>query len=263
MVEPEPEPVVEKTAPIAADPTPTIADPVAQTLRIGPPQFRPFVVHAPPIVFAPKEDTTSVPPRESPAGETPPAESVAPVPPPVAMQPPVAESRPEFPKETIAEHLPLSPESLLEKPAAPSPELPPFESASPPLLDGKVREFFQSDAPLPLPRVCQILAALPGIHGCILVTRAAESQSGELPAGLDPAVIRDLSQRMRGALADRAETFRVGEVQHLTLHAEQYSLSFFTRGEACACAIHRARIFLPGVSERFAAVAEELARASH
>ena len=125
-------------------------------------------------------------------------------------------------------------------------------------LDGRVREIFASDAPLPLPRVSQLLAVLPGIQGCILFTRSAESQSGELPAGLDPSAIRDLSQRMSGALSDRAEIFRPGEVQHLTLHAEQYTLSLFTFSEACACAVHRARIFLPGVRERFAVVVEEL-----
>ena len=126
-----------------------------------------------------------------------------------------------------------------------------------------MRTFFPSDSPLPLPRVSQLLAALPGIHGCILITRSAESLSGQLPGGLDAAAIRDLSQRMRGALSDRGKIFGTGEMQHLTLHAEQYSLSLFTRGETCACAIHRARIFLPSVREKFSAVADELARVSH
>ena len=55
------------------------------------------------------------------------------------------------------------------------------------------------------------------------------------------------------ALADRG-------VQHVTLHAEDYSLSLFIRGQACVCAVHRASIFLPGVREKFSAVAEELSR---
>ena len=249
---PAPETVVEKALPFAAEPAPVPAPPLAEvsatTLRIGPPQFRPFVVHAPPIVFAPAETSAAAQPQPVIA------ESVEPSPPE-----PVAETSPELPEPT--------PETIVEPPVEnhpePLPDFSAFHSASPLLLDGRVREFFQSDAPLPLPRVSQLLASLPGIHGCILITRAAESHSGQLPGGLDPAAIRDLSQRMRGALADRAENFGSGEVQHLTLHAEHYSLSLFTRGEACACAVHRARIFLPGVREKFAAVAEELARASH
>ena len=66
---------------------------------------------------------------------------------------------------------------------------------------------------------------------------------------------------MHSALAGRVGIFGPDHVYHVTLHVEDYSLSFFTRGEACVCAVHRARIFLPGVRERFAAVAEELARA--
>ena len=256
---PEPEPVVKNTPPIAAEPAPvsvpSLAEVPTTTLRIGPPQFRPFVVHAPPIVLAPAE-----------------APATAPIQP--AEQPVVAESVDALPPEPVATAMRAEPEpepeprsqAIVEpsgeKPTAPLPDFSAFESASHLLLDGQVREFFPSDAPLPLPRVSQLLAALPGIHGCLLITRTAESHSGQLPNGLDPSAIRDLSQRMRGALADRAETFGSGEAQHLTLHAEQFSLSLFTRGEACACAIHRARIFLPGVRERFAAVAEELARIS-
>ena len=254
---PEPEPLVEDTLPIAVEPAPvpapSLAEVPATTLRIGPPQFRPFVVHAPPIVRAPAE-----------------APAAAPLPP--AEPPVIAEAVDALPPEPVAPAMREEPapepqpqaivESPVEKPAAPLPDFSAFEAASHLVLDGQVREFFPSDAPLPLPRVSQLLAALPGIHGCLLLTRTAESHSGQLPHGLDPSAIRDLSQRLRGALADRAETFGSGEVQHLTLHAERFSLSLFTRGEACACAIHRARIFLPGVREKFAAVAEELARAS-
>ena len=257
-VAPEPEPVVENTLPIAVEPAPVPAPPLAEvpatTLRIGPPQFRPFVVHAPPIVFAPAEVPAAAPiqPAEQPVV----AEFVDALPPEPVAQAMREEPEPELPPQAIVE-------PPVEKPTAPLPDFSAFESASHLLLDGRVREFFPSDAPFPLPRVSQLLAALPGIHGCLLIARTAESHSGQLPQGLDPSAIRDLSQRMRGALADRAESFGSGEVQHLTLHAEQFSLSLFIRGEACACAIHRARIFLPGVRERFAAVAEELARVAH
>ena len=235
-----PGPVAPTPAPFTDNPPPVVAGPSISTLHIGPPQFRPFIVQAPPIIFAPTDMAATAPqsPVESPAPE--PVISASALPEPVV----------EIAPEPAVEMLPVNPE--------PQPE-----AASPVLLDGSVRAFFASDAPLALPRVSQLLAALPGIQGCILVTRFAESHGGELPAGLDPSAIRDLSQRMRGALSDHAETFNAGQMQHLTLHAEHYSLSLFTRGEACVCAVHRARIFLPGVRERFSAVAEELARAGH
>jgi hypothetical protein len=68
--------------------------------------------------------------------------------------------------------------------------------------------------------------------------------------------------RMHCALDQKPYAFPASEVEHFTLHAARFSLSLFTRGEACICAVHRARMFLPGVREKFAAVADELGRLS-
>ena len=251
--EPEPtpdEPVVEihtaAPAPFLENPPPPAVEAANPAVHISPPQFRPFVVLPPPIVLAPSESVAGAP---LPAFEHPE--------PAAAPAPPEPEARIEPPVESPIEPEPAEPSPSREMDPAPAPEVSPTSDApSPMCLDGRLREFFASDGPLPIARVSQLLAALPGIQGALLMTRAAESHSGELPAGLDPATIRDLSRRMRGALADHA-----GDVQHLTLHSENYSLSLFTRGEACVCAIHRTRIFLPGVRERFSAAAEELAQA--
>ncbi len=231
-------------APVVETPPPPIATEASNfALRIGPPQFRPFIVQPPRIVLAPTSEIAAVP---EPPPEPPPAPAAAPAPiEPVAATPPVeiapvAEPEPE----------PLPPPA---PPSAPSAEI---------HLDGRVREFFPSENPLAIPHVSQLLAQLPGIQSAVLATRTTRAHTGELPEGLDPAAIYDLSRKMRGALSDSASPFHSHEVQHLTLHSEQYSLTLFTRGEACVCAIHRARIFLPGVRERFSAVAEELARAS-
>ncbi len=251
-------PVAESPAPVPAAPPPV----TAATLRIAPPHFRPFVVHAPPIVFAPASEAAASPVGQSKfavpeqviaATETPPLHSAPSV---TVGEEPLPE---DFSQSTHA----ASANRERKKPSAPPQPDPIPEPVSPFATDGRVREYFPNHGPLTLARVSELLAALPGIHGCVLFSRSAETHSGQLPAGLDPAAIRDISQRMRGALADRAEAFRSGEVQHLTLHADEWSLSLFTRADACACAVHRARIFLPGVRERFAAVAEELARAIH
>ena len=256
---------------------------------------RPFVPWLrPPVLLAPKTGSEEIPPApavlsepepEPPQAFQPPTESVAPEPPPVAPAPVAAESAalaaaalrigpPKFrpmvvlPPRVIASPLdspaPLVPEPLANPEPEPVAEVshiapePPArakKSVGPRALDGKVRELFASDSPLELPRVGQLLATLPGIRGCVIAAPAVEFHSGELPTGLDAPAIRDIGQRMHCALAEHS-----GHVQHVTLHGEDYSLSFFTRGKACVCAVHRAQIFLPGVREKFAAVAEELSR---
>ena len=258
----EPEPVVTMAEPAVPD-APTM------NVRIAPPQFRPVVVLPPPVIASAAE---SAPPVAQP---TPPVPQPAFSAPPVNQEPePVAEAS-HLGDSQVAVHSPVAPEPpapveipepMIERendPApAPASAIPaiPAEPSAPFMLDGNVPALFASDSPLALPRVGQLLAALPGIQGCVLTSRGENARGGELPDGLDARAVRELSQRMRGALSDCAEAFNPGQVQHITLHAERYSLTLFTRGEACVCAVHRARIFLPGVRERFAAVAEGLAR---
>ena len=236
-------PVTPPAPPVTENPLIAATESASSPVRVGPPQFRPFVVQPPPIVLAPLDSGTTV--SHPSVGAS-------------------AHARPE-PESEIARTIP-HPQSAPVAARADVPQVvasapPAINEVAPPFaLDGRVREFFASDAPLALPRVSQLLAALPGIQGCLLVAHSAEYSSGDLPAGLNSSAIIDLSQRMRAALPNGAGTFSADHVQHLTLHAEDYSLSFFTRGAACVCAVHRARIFLPGVRERFAAVADELAR---
>jgi hypothetical protein len=137
--------------------------------------------------------------------------------------------------------------------AAPAP-LPPLS------FDGTLAALFHTAIIRDLPHLGELLAALPGMQACVLVVRELSAHGGALPAGLDPESLRELGQQMNGALSASTGRLSAGEVQHLTLHGERFSLSLFTRGAACVGAVHRARIFLPGVREKFAAVAEELAR---
>lgn len=230
---PTPPPAEPVPEPIPAISAPAISERPAQNLHIAPPQFRPVFLR-PPIVLS----TLDVPPPVEPIAQ--PA-----IPAPVVNQEPVPETA--SPAATAQPEPP---------PPIPEPAIAFTEPVPSHTLDGRIPALFASDAPVSLARVSELLAALPGIKGCILTSPAAEAQAGELPAGLDAPAVRDISRRMHTALADRA-----GQVQHLTLQTEHDSFTLFTRGEACVCAIHRARIFLPGVRERFAAVAEELARA--
>ncbi len=115
---------------------------------------------------------------------------------------------------------------------------------------------------LDLPLLSRALAELPGIQACVVSAREATAHGGELPSELDPGSLRDLALQLASTLSPRASALSAGPVQHVTVHGERFSLSLFTRGEACVCAIHRARIFLPGVCERFVAAADELARSA-
>ncbi len=255
--------------PVAAMPEPAVADAPARNVRIAPPQFRPVVVLPPPIVASAPE---SAPPIAQPAPPIPqpeiPARPVNQEPEPIAelshlVDSQVAEPPPVAPEPPAEAEIPVA---IFEHEKDPLPA-PTFAThaapATPLLLDGSIPALFASDSPLALPRVSQLLAALPGIQGCILASRAEDAHGGELPTGLDARAVRELSQRMRGALSDRTEAFSPGQVQHVTLHADRYSLTLFTRGEACVCAVHRARIFLPGVREKFAAVADSLSTVGH
>ena len=257
-VAPEPSPATPESAPVPPtpstiddersepDPAPLDEAPAAPPaelraapLRIAPPQFRPVILPPPRVVASPFDTSTPAPAPATPFVE--------------AARIPEAPVAPAFDPDPQISH--IAPEPPAAAQPSTSPRTPEVRPASAPFtLDGKVREIFASDTPLELAHVSLLLAALPGIRGCIIAAHALESLSGQLPASLDAAAIRDISRRMHGALADR------GNVQHITLHADDYSLSLFTRGEACVCAVHRARIFLPGVCEKFTAVAEELSR---
>ena len=67
------------------------------------------------------------------------------------------------------------------------------------------------------------------------------------------------------ALAEMAPQFAglraLGPVACVSVNAAQHSVSYFTRGEICVCAIHGPRGFLPGVREKLTALADALAGA--
>jgi hypothetical protein len=152
-----------------------------------------------------------------------------------------------------------------EGPVSIGEEVSPAEETSsviPREVGGRIAAVLATVAPIDLPKVGRLLAALPGIQACVIAAGKTVINGGDLPEGLDPQSIRELARRMHGALGKRPHVLPAGEVQHVTLHADRFSLSLFTRGEACVCAVHRARIFLPGVREKFAAVADELGRLS-
>jgi hypothetical protein len=188
------------------------------------------------------------------------------VPPPVFAELQAADSSETAgldPDETMSAaplSLAVAPAAEPDPPAAPSAEQ--TSSVAPLELDERIAALLGAEAPVHLEKVSQLLAALPGIQACIIAARDRVINGGDLPDGLDPGSIRELGRRMHHALDAQPQVFAAGKVEHLTLGADRFSLSLFTRGDACVCAVHRARVFLPGVRERFAAVADELGRLS-
>jgi hypothetical protein len=169
-------------------------------------------------------------------------------------------AEPEIQEPSISRTAPNSQATEFAENEAPSAETTPWDMALE--LDGRIAALLETEAPVDIPKVSKLLAALPGIQACIVTVRKTTINDGDLPVGLDTESIRELGRRMHGALDQKPHAFPAGEVEHLTLHADRFSLSVFARGEACICAVHRARIFLPGVREKFAGVADELGRLS-
>ena len=104
-----------------------------------------------------------------------------------------------------------------------------------------------------LQRESDALAALPGVRGCFLAQNETTVFGGEFPGNLDPHALRAFARHLNDA------TFGMEGIQHATLQGEEFAVSVFARGEACVCAVHRARSFLPNVRERFAATLRMLA----
>jgi plasmid stabilization system protein ParE len=112
-----------------------------------------------------------------------------------------------------------------------------------------------------LAQIGEELIRLPGLAACFLTVRHQSGHGGQLPDRFEPEAARALARQLASALDGSAEKLGSGRVQHLTIFAEDYCVSFFTQAEATVCAIHRTRSFLPGVRERLAAAATALAQA--
>ena len=111
-----------------------------------------------------------------------------------------------------------------------------------------------------LQQECDALAALPGIQACVIIGRTESVRGGDLPADCHPRSLRDFARQINGSLATHQDRLGTGAVQDVTLLGERTWLTFFIRAETCVCAIHRVRIFLPGVREKFEIAADDVVR---
>jgi hypothetical protein len=152
---------------------------------------------------------------------------------------------------------PTAPSSVADHPVAtrPSPDSG-APAGSTGLDQAALQALFHTDESLDLRGICLHAAALPAVHGCLLLADGAVLRGGAWPAELDLKTLRDLRERLSGAAAAFPGT--LPGVQAITLHTGALSLSFFDREPVCLCIVHSARGFLPGVREKLTLLAERL-----
>ena len=188
------------------------------------PPIRPRVV-LPPPVFA---SATAEPRREPPSL----------VPPPFIFTAPPVQA---------AERAP----ACEPEPSAPAFNVPPAAAPATGHLDqDALQALFMTDETLDLPKLARLAAALPGVEACVITVRGDAVQYGRLPIAAE--ALAEMAPQFAGLRA-------LGPVACVSVNAAQHSVSYFTRGDICVCAIHGPRGFLPGVREKLTALADALA----
>lgn len=137
------------------------------------------------------------------------------------------------------------------------PPVPPAPAIEVPRNYAVLQALFMTDESLDLAAVCRHAAALPGVGACALEWRGERAFGGELPEGFDLATLHLAAARMNDA-ARAIGSLPLGAFQSFTLHGDQAAISLFTRPGLLLAVLHRA--LPPGVRERLATVADEVAR---
>ncbi len=231
-----------------------------------PPVYVPPTVNiAPPDVVAesetsPVKDLASTEQRSATAAAIPPVMPavlfVHPPPPvrPILVQPPPIFATVPTPV-TLVETAPATP---VEPPATDESPPPPavfLTSAS----YNALQSLFMTDESLDLAAVCRHAAALPGVQGCAIAQGEAHVAAGLWPESFDLSGLRFAVLQFEKAAGFVADATTFGGWQNLALHGETTALSLFTRPSLLLAVFHRP--LPPGVRERLATVATELARA--
>ncbi len=241
-----PGPAAPEEAPAKDSPPPREEPPAPETTAELPamPAPPPPQIAAEPAAPAPLENHVHHP---APAAvEETPAPAIHIHPPPVVrpllVPPPTLFAASAHPPEPLVSSLPSLPVET-----APAPEAPPrFPQEA-------LQALFMTDETLDLAAVSRHTAALPGVRACALEWRGDAALAGDVPAGFDLAALQAAAARLHDAGA-----LPIGALENCTLHGDQAAISIFARPGVLLAVLHRA--LPPGVRERLAAVAAELAR---
>lgn len=238
----EPPAMSDTSRPPAVEPAAAVL-PVVHVFTPPPPQ-----VIAEPAVPAPLE-THVHHPAPAAAEETPaPAIHIHPPPVvrPILVPPPTLFATPTHPPAPLVSSIP-SPRVEI----APAPEAPPEQP--PHFPQEALQALFMTDEVLDLAAVSRHTAALPGVRACALEWRGNGMLAGDAPTGFNLAAIEAAAAHLRDAGA-----LPIGALENLTLHGDQAAISIFARPGVLLAVLHRP--LPPGVRERLATVAAELAR---
>ena len=245
---PTPEAVAETPA-MSDTPPPPAVEPVAAAL----PVVHVFTPPPPQIIAEPAAPV----PLESHVHHPAPAAADATPPPAIHIHPPPVVRPILVPPPTLfaaSAHPPEPPVSSIPSPRveiAPTPEAPPEQP--PRFPQEALQALFMTDETLDLAAVSRHTAALPGVRACALEWRGEKALAGDAPAGFDLAALQATATRLHDA-----RPLPIGALENFTLHGDQAAISIFALPGVLLATLHRP--LPPGVRERLAAVAAELAR---
>ena len=238
------------------EPPAVSAPPVIESASSVLPIVQVFTPPPPPIVAeptapAPLESHVRHPKPDAPAAtdETPlPVIHIHPPPAvrPILIPPPTLFAAPEQPPEPLVSSISSPLAETIPAPEA-SPDQPPR------LPQEALQALFMTDETLDLAAVSRHAATLPGVRACALEWRGDAALAGDAPTGFNLAAIEAAAAHLRDA-----RSLPIGALENLTLHGDQAAISIFTRPGVLLAVLHRP--LPPGVRERLAAVAAELAR---
>ena len=145
--------------------------------------------------------------------------------------------------------------------AAPKPQSELPEPESEPPSDPRtvvLQKIFLTDEVLDLPAIARHVATLPGVLACHISCDGKSAQGGTFPVGFDAAHLQALAPGLTASAGDAASQIRIGDVQNVTLHGEDRSVTIFSRASVVLAAVLGRRGFVPGVRERLTQVIEAL-----
>ena len=121
-----------------------------------------------------------------------------------------------------------------------------------------LQKIFLTDEVLDLPAIARHVATLPGVLACHISCDGKSAQGGTFPVGFDAAHLQALAPGLTASAGDAASRIRIGDVQNVTLHGEDRSVTIFSRASVVLAAVLGRRGFVPGVRERLTQVIEAL-----
>jgi hypothetical protein len=122
----------------------------------------------------------------------------------------------------------------------------------------RLQAIFTTDEPLNLAGTIQMVAELPGLKSCILITTDGTRLAGNFD---DPSQEKPISSSLPELfhwVESRLKGLHAGSLETITLSYGLQQVSTFVQGRLCLIVFHDGRPFKPGVREKIQTVIKEL-----